>query len=104
MNSALSDYGRSSDLKSLIYKCLDDIIIDHEKVKLEEKIGRGSSSEVFSGTYLYSPVAVKKLKIDDFSEKQLVDSADLVPNLQRDQLPEKGEAPQHPDVHRGGHG
>lgn len=72
VNSALSDYGRNNELKSLIYKCLDDIIIDHEKVKIEERIGRGATSEVFSGNYLFSPVAVKRLKIEDYSEKQLV--------------------------------
>lgn len=82
VNSALSDYGKSSDLKSLIYKCLDDIIIDYEKLKIQEKIGKGSSSEVFLGSYLFSPIAVKRLKIDDYSEKQLVASRDLVPDFQ----------------------
>lgn len=99
INSALSDYGRSTDLKALIYKCLDDIIIDHEQVKIEERIGRGSSSEVFAGHYLFSPIAVKRLKIDDYSEKQLVGLRDAVPDLQRDKLPEEGAPPQHLDVH-----
>lgn len=70
--SKFSDQGRRSELKSLIYKCLEEIIIDPELIEIETNIGRGSSSEVYSGTYMYSPVAIKKLRIDDYTERQLV--------------------------------
>ena len=72
MNSKFSDQGRRSELKSLIYKCLDEIIIDPDEIEIEVNIGRGSSSEVYSGLYLYSPVAIKKLRLEGYTERQLV--------------------------------
>ena len=56
---------------------MDDIIVDYDKIKFGEKIGIGSSSEVFAGTYLYSPVALKKINVEGYTEKQLVTYFDL---------------------------
>lgn len=72
VSNKFTDHGRSSELKSLVYKCLDEIIIDPNDVEFESSIGRGSSSEVFAGNYLYCPVAIKKIAVDEYTEKQLV--------------------------------
>jgi hypothetical protein len=71
----LLENGKGSELRSLIPKCLNDLIVNPEQVEVEANIGRGSSSEVFSGSYLYCPVAVKKIHLEGYSEKQLVDIA-----------------------------
>lgn len=72
ISSKFTDGGRNHELKSLIYKCLDEIIVNHDDIELEASIGNGSSSEVYSGSYLYCPVAVKKISVEGYSEKQLV--------------------------------
>lgn len=73
LNSKFSDLGKSHELKSLIYRCLDDIIVSTDDVELDSSIvGRGANSEVYLGTYLYCPVAVKKIRMEGYSEKQLV--------------------------------
>lgn len=70
--SRFSDHGRNQNLKSLVYKCLDDVIIDPASIELGPSLGRGSSSEVCYGQYKYVSVAVKKIFLEGFNEKQLV--------------------------------
>jgi len=72
VNSKFSDMGKSNELKYLIYKCLDDIIVNSEDVELEVQLGKGANSTVYQGSYLYCPVAVKKICLEGYTEKQLV--------------------------------
>jgi hypothetical protein len=79
----LSGYGHNCELKSLVYSCLDDVILDCDKIKINGRIGVGSSSEVYKGSYLYCTMAIKKYNIQGYTDKQLVRYwLMLVPNLQ----------------------
>lgn len=72
VNGVLSGYGHNSELKSLVFRCLDDVILDNEKIKIGNRIGSGATSEVYKGSYLFCPVAVKKVKIQGYTDRQLV--------------------------------
>lgn len=72
VSGVLSGYGHNSELKCLVYSCLDDVILDCDKIKINGRIGVGSTSEVYVGSYLYSHMAVKKYNIQGYTDKQLV--------------------------------
>ena len=94
--SRFSDHGRNQNLKSLVYKCLDDVIIDPASIELGPSLGRGSSSEVLYGQYKYVAVAVKKIFLEGFNEKQLVTlDLSLVQCVQRDIISETGPTSQY---------
>lgn len=59
-------------IKTAVYRDLNDLIAEMDDLVLGMKIGSGASSEVFYGNYKYCPCAIKKINLDLMNPKQIV--------------------------------
>jgi len=51
---------------------ISELIIPEEDVEIGESLGKGASSEVFSGSFNYSPCAIKRIDLERISMNELV--------------------------------
>lgn len=59
-------------LKRMIYNELDELFVPTSEMEMGKIIGKGATSEVYIGQYMFSPVAIKKIRLGSLTHKQLV--------------------------------
>lgn len=59
-------------MKKVIYQELDDLFVPTAEMDVGKMIGKGATSEVYIGQYMFGPVAIKKIRLGTLTYKQLV--------------------------------